>query len=125
VEAGIPTSFGIDMVEVVLDLDPEGCPSAVEFSGSPGAEARFVIQIWRLSATGEGSNIRPMGEMVSQFPAGQVAYLQTRDDPARYDGLGLVITRLDAREDMDGEGSYTIRLGPAGEAGSLATGLLR
>jgi hypothetical protein len=123
VEAGIPTSFGVDMVEVVLDLDPEGCPSAVEFSGSPRAEARFVIQIWRLSATGEGSNIRPLGEVVSQFPAGQVAYLQTQDDPARYDGLGLAITRVDAREKLDKEGLYTIRLGPADRAGSLANDL--
>ena len=121
--AGIPSSYGIDLVEVALDPRADGQSLVVEFYPGPGAKARFAVQVWRIGAPGERTSIEPAAQVLSRGPDRRVTYRVAEVNSVQHGGLGLAITRVDAREKMDREGSYTIRLGPADRAGSLANDL--
>ena len=120
---GIPSSFGIDLVEVVLDPMPDGYGLAIALSGSPGAEARFAVQVWKVSISGEGSKLQPEAEVIGQGPDRQILYMMPGIDATQYRRLGVAVTRLDAREHVDSEGSYTISLRPV-DGGSFAVSKL-
>ena len=68
-------------------------------------------------------SIEPAAQVLSRGPDRRVAYRGAEVNSVQHGSLGLAITRVDAREKMDREGSYTIRLGPADRAGSLANDL--
>jgi hypothetical protein len=118
--AGIPSSFGIDLVEVALDASADGRPLRIEVQGAPGAQAVFHVQLWR----GSGGRTpdpelltagSPVLEAVEQTgPDGQRVYLLPEIDTAAHERLGLILTRVDAGEGLDGDGAYAIVLRPGG-----------
>jgi hypothetical protein len=117
---GIMSSFGIDLIEVVLDPAPDGQPLAIEFHPDLASRAKFDVQLWLLEPREEGSLPRRLPVEVSPADAGR--RLRSAIPPGRtLPGIrvGLIITRLDTREDADPIGKYTIVLRPpvSGSAG--------
>ncbi len=109
--AGIPSSFGIDLIEVMLDPRVQGHSLTVELRGAPGAAAQFRVQLWTLDA-GDGSSPALVGEPVRLEVAEDGAHL-VRALPAggsTYDRLGLAIVRVDSGEAADPAGAYTLVL---------------
>jgi hypothetical protein len=116
---GIAGSFGIDLIEVALDPAADGQSLVLEFYGAPSGDARFDLQLLPLLDSGPGGKPRPIPagraamELLSKSdPDGRQVYIIRAIDTALYNRLGLIITRLDARETLDPLGEYTILLRP-------------
>jgi hypothetical protein len=121
---GIPSSFGIDLVEVALEASAHGRPLTVEVYGEAGAAAQFRVQVWKLIGGVDGSPLASIGppEMLEMSgPGGHLRYTIPAFDTAACDRLGLVITRVDARESADPKGAYTLVLSPEARSGEAAS----
>ncbi|MEJ2212048.1 MAG: hypothetical protein P8129_23860 [Anaerolineae bacterium] len=123
--SGIPSSFGIDLLEVTLDPSAPGQPLAIEFYGNPGARARFAVQIWKVENSGKRSSLQPGVQLFGQGATRQTIYLMDEAEATGYDRVALAITRLDAWENADQEGSYNIRLYGADQSGPVPSDSLR
>jgi hypothetical protein len=111
--AGIPSSFGIDLVEVVVDPSVQGRALAVELHGEPGAAARFRVQLWTLLDAEDGFEPAWMGDPMmfeNVGTDGHLIYTLPAIDTAAYNRLGLVIVRVDADEATDAVGAYSLVL---------------
>ena len=107
----------MDFVDVVLDPASDGQPLTLEFYGAPGADAEFNVQLWRLMDSGDGTRPRRVPtqttatEVLTRANAdGHLVYAIPAIDVTAYNGLGLIITRVDAKESLDPVGAYTIVL---------------
>jgi hypothetical protein len=116
---GIGSSFGMDFVDVMLDPAADGQPLTLEFHPAPGADAAFNVQLWKLMGSGTGARPQrvPAGVTTTEVlmqanPDGHLFYVVSAIDTTAYNRLGLIITRLDAQEDSDPVGEYTILLFP-------------
>lgn len=113
---GIRGSFGIDLVDVMLDPATDGRPLTIEFRAMSAPGVEFSVQVVPLAGSGEGS--APLrgaadtvaGEILSVGADGQRSTLIPADRTASYNRLGLIITRLDAAETSDLLGEYAIVL---------------
>jgi hypothetical protein len=120
--AGIPSSYGVDLIDVVLDPGAVGQTLVVEVYGAPAAEAEFEVQVWRLAAPGEGvgSQRWPTRSTAPETLApvgadGRLSHVIPAIDTPAYNRLGLIITRIDAQEGSDPIGAYTIVLRPGAD----------
>jgi len=115
--AGIPSSFGIDLVDVALDPSLNGQPLVIEFYGAAGTESEFAVQVWYLMDLKDGTQPRPVATQAVPAAArseagqdGHTSLVIPQIDTAKYDRLGLVITRIDGQESFDPSGAYTVTL---------------
>jgi hypothetical protein len=114
--AGIRSSFGMDFIDVVLDPAVDGQPLVLELYGAPGADAEFVVQLWKLMGSGQGAKPRRVPsqmtapEVLRANGNGHFNYVIPAVDMKAYNRLGLIITRVDANESLDPVGAYTITL---------------
>ena len=109
--AGIPSSFGVDFVEVELETTRD-YPLTIEVRGAPGAAATFEVQLWQLMDNSvEAQTVSPA--TVKQMGTdGATSYIIAGINTKQHDRLGVIITRVDTREDLDTNGAYTIVLHP-------------
>jgi hypothetical protein len=111
--AGVPSSFGIDLVDVALDPSLDGQSLTLEFHSAREGEAEFAVQIWRLVVPADGSRPRPTSEiLIAENSDGHLFHVIPTINTAECNRMGLVITRTDAQESLDPEGTYTVVLQP-------------
>jgi hypothetical protein len=117
--AGINSSFGMDFVDVTLDPITDGQSLTVEFYSDQLTEAEFNVQIWMLIDSDSGmsrprvTNIMATEKILARGnPAGRLFYVIPAIDMTKFNRLGLVITRIDAKEGSDPIGAYSIVLHP-------------
>jgi hypothetical protein len=115
----VPSSFGADFVDIVLDPVADGRPMTLDFHTAPGAASQFNVQVWKLGNAGEGSRPRPTSlnggnpeTLTTRNPEGGLSYVIPAVDTTQVNRLGLIITRIDADESLDPVGAYTIELRP-------------
>jgi len=113
--AGIPSSYGIDFIELVLSPEMNGKPLTLEFHETPGAAAEFNVQIWMLKdVQGSGKLQRIthqttfLGEVNSLNTNGVWVFAIPAIDTSVYDRISLIITRLDNQESLDPLGEYSL-----------------
>jgi hypothetical protein len=113
----IPSSFGVDFVDVMLDSSADGHPLRLEFQGVPGAAGEFAVQVWQLKDPGEDKRPRPtptptagLEILKAANSGGELSYVIPAIDPTESNRLGVIITRVDANERLDPVGAYTIVL---------------
>jgi hypothetical protein len=108
--AGIPSSYGIDLLEVVLTPALDGQTLTIEFSSDPGVE--FVVQVWLLAdPAGSGQPPAICAPMRLRGTSnGSQVYTIKRVELDSFDRLGLAITRVDAKEESNPAGAYTLQL---------------
>jgi len=108
----IPTSYGMDFVEIQVDSSIQDPSLAIQFKGVE-AVARFNVQVWKL-VSGETAPraAAPAPEMMKQNSDGVYTLVLSQGDATAYDRLALIITRLDPHETADVSGSYQILLAP-------------
>ena len=117
--AGINSSFGMDFVDVELDPTTDGQSLTVEFYSDQWTEAEFDVQIWTLIDSDSGIS-RPRVTSITATekilargtPDGQLVYVIPEIDLTNSNRLGMVITRIDAKEGSDPIGAYSIVLRP-------------
>ena len=82
-----------------------------ERHGSPAGSAEFRLEVGRLMAAGR--RLLPAAlapEAAVSRPDGSLSFSLPELDLARYNRLGLIITRVDGGERLDPVGSYTLVL---------------
>ncbi|MGD8599482.1 MAG: hypothetical protein PVJ26_20890 [Anaerolineae bacterium] len=109
---GIPSSFGIDLIEVKLEAATPGKALTIEIHGAPGSGAVLNVQLWKPASQPLASEAVPQGIVQRREPDGAPVHIIPAIDAAGQDRLGLIITRVDARERLDPKGTYTIVLRP-------------
>jgi hypothetical protein len=110
--AGIPSSFGTDVVEVALDAAVDGTALTIAVRGAAGSAAQFQVQLWQIDDGGTGEQIGPQESLEGIEGDGQFVYSVSEIDTTAHSRLSLVITRADAAEGTDPVGAYTIVLSP-------------
>jgi hypothetical protein len=115
--AGIRSSYGMDLIEVILHEEADGLPLTIEFQGEPGAEARFSVQLVKLVDDGTGTSwqpsltaVGPAQPLMQTTGDERLFYTISEIDTQTSNRLGLIITRLDSQEEADPVGAYTILL---------------
>jgi hypothetical protein len=110
--AGIPSSFGMDLVEVALDPAADGRSLTIVVHGEAGSEAEFQVQIWKINGEGAGEQVAVAERSEDAWVEGQLVYVVPEIETTAHSRLGLAITRIDSAEATDPEGAYTIILSP-------------
>jgi hypothetical protein len=106
----IPSSYGMDFVDVRLDPTLQGQPLTIKVHGM-GDTARFNVQIWQLGpGVVKPRAITPQPESVPRNEDGVHVYLIPQLDTTTVNRLALIITRLDPDETAEPAGSYSIAL---------------
>ena len=111
----IPTSYGIDFVEIEMDSTADGKSLMVKFDKSSVSNAEFAVAIVLLNSQEhepETKN-RPisMGEpKLLKDEDGHFMFSIDRVNLNEFDYVGLIITRTDSNEELDNHGSYTIQI---------------
>ncbi|HSL28385.1 MAG TPA: hypothetical protein VK900_04225 [Anaerolineales bacterium] len=115
VNGSIPSSFGIDLVE--LDITPITRTEQVKliFASTSSAEVKFHVQVWTLTTNDEagesGEQPAPVGEPVSLWS--NDGSLEINIDTLRRgetEALGLIIVRIDPFEEQQTTGAYSIHV---------------
>jgi hypothetical protein len=116
---GISSSFGIDFVEVELELGAQGQALGLEFYGDPQGVAEFGVEIWGLVDDGIPYRVEtalarvvPSLHLTATMIGRRLLFDIPEIDAGKADRLALIITRLDGDEDSDSVGAYTIALQP-------------
>jgi hypothetical protein len=111
----IPSSFGVDFVDLILDPAADGHPLTIELQGAPGAAAEFAVQVWALKDRGHGPEPQPVPTptaspeiLETASPGERVSYAIPAVDTRESNRLGIIITRVDTEERSDPVGAYTI-----------------
>ena len=109
--AGIPSSFGMDYIEIDLNDAANAQALTLEIYGTPGAVAVFDVQVWELVMDGS-QHLIPLGDTVT-LTADSDGHL-THTFPASPNRatrrLAVIITRVDAQENIDPLGAYTLEM---------------
>lgn len=108
--AGIPSSFGMDLVEVELDAAANGTSLTIKVYGTPGSAAVFNVQLLRLTDEILAAQSTAPEAVARIGPERPFVHVIPQIDTTEYNRLSLVITRVDAEERLDGDGAYTIVL---------------
>jgi hypothetical protein len=123
--AGIPSSFGTDLIEVSLDPRADGSALTIAFQAAPTARSEFAVQVWHLNTRGPGARPQLSGGQLEPtiLTTGQgdryLVHRTSTINTSLFDRLALIITRTDTGERQDPEGGYTLWLYP--DAEHLAT----
>jgi hypothetical protein len=106
----IPSSYGMDFIEVRLDPTVQDQPLTIRFQALAAA-TRFSVQIWML-ASGEATPraITRQPETFGHYRDESYVYTLRKVDTSAYNRLALIITRLDPDEATDPAGKYHITL---------------
>jgi hypothetical protein len=118
--AGIPSSYGIDFIEIELDPAVDGQSLTIEFLTDPAAAAELHAELGFLQATGPGRLPAMVGafEPLSRSETDGLLSVTIRQiDMSRWDRLALIITRLDSAEAIDPDGAYSLVLRPSAGPG--------
>jgi hypothetical protein len=115
---GVENSFGIDLVEISIDVSVQGEPITIEIDRGPRSKAIFEAEIVQLMDRGDGLRPKPVlgagaspGWLSRTTPEGPLA-VTIEAAGAPFNKLGLIITRVDAGEKLDPVGAYTITIRP-------------
>ena len=106
-DGAIPTSYGMDFIEVTLNPFLQDQPVAVTFRGG-GAVARFNVQIWKLGPGPKPHAITLYPEIVPQNQGDDHVYVIPQLDTTTYDRLAIIVTRIDGEESSDPAGAYAV-----------------
>jgi hypothetical protein len=109
----IPASYGMDFLEVRLHPGLDGRPLQLRFQVE-GPVAHFSVQMWKIGpGTGLGLPyaLTPAPDVVPlDRTRGAHVYTIPAVDRQAYGRLALIITRLDAAEQVDPAGAYQLTL---------------
>jgi len=107
--AGIPSSFGIDYIEINLDQTATGRSITIEITGEPGAATELSALVWTMAV--DGSEATPIADAKQMSVDGDHLLITTPSlDWRAVQRLALILIRTDAQEAADPVGAYTVRI---------------
>ncbi len=122
----IRSGFGMSFVEIRLDPSAGKGPLAIEFSGVPGEQTRFHVEVWELADEAGDAKPRKISDQVASLDTisgagseGHFNVVLPEIDPTVVNRLALIITRLDGQDEKGISGEYYLALHPTAGDGSL------
>ena len=115
VEGAIPSSYGIDLIELELDPSVKGETLQLEFDSLAEPHLEFHVELWKTKVNHE-SNEPEHGSPIPDKPVsvatenGSLVIEMPTVNSADFNGLGLIITRIDPHEKTEPTGAYSIKL---------------
>jgi hypothetical protein len=109
INGNIPTSYGIDFIELTLDSSTSGQSFQITFDKSSVSQADFTVQVMLLKS-GELKPVLAKESELLNTKAGRIEFETGNINLNEFDCLGLLITRIDSNEQQDAAGSYTIQV---------------
>jgi len=117
--AGIQSSFGMDFVDLQLRPEVKGQSLTIELHLDAKGRAEFDVQVLKLNKLGSGGfssqqlvQVARPENLEQQNQAGTLSMTIPTVDLDSYNRLGVIITRVDANEDLDSHGVYTLVIRP-------------
>ena len=117
----ISSSYGIDLIDLDLGSSMDRKDIKIVFAHSPHSSSAFHVEVWK-TRTDLGEQGSPPAQIVGSIavsPGDGKMILEVENiGNTPFDGLGLIITRVDPYEDTEPTGAYSIQLlaeSPAGD----------
>jgi len=108
--AGIPSSFGMDFIEITLPQTADGSSLTIEIAGEADAAAEFSAQVWELALDRQTAIPVRSPVTLSTTPDGHLVHRISLLDWRTTQRLAIIIVRTDAQEQADPIGAYTLSL---------------
>ncbi len=113
--AGIKSSYGMDFIELKLRPEVNGQPLTIEVLPRSQSRVEYKVQIVRMYRTGNGgiasqkaAQVMPAETLAENLPGAPLSYHIPALDLDTYNQIGVIITRVDAGENLDPVGAYTL-----------------
>ena len=115
VNGNIPTSYGIDFVEVELGTVTDDKSLKLSIAKSSASKAEFSIEVVLVKTHRAPSDVEDKSVLIRELPAidmgnGHFVFDIDNINLSQFDCLGLIITRIDTNEKTDSNGSYTVQI---------------
>ena len=110
--AGIPSSFGMDFIEITLPQTADRSALTIDIAGEADAVAEFSAQVWELALDGQTAIPLRSPVTLSTTAEGHLVHRISTLDWQTTQRLAIIIVRTDAQEQADPIGAYTISLRP-------------
>jgi hypothetical protein len=114
VSGNIPSSFGIDFVELGLEKVTDGKSLMIRFAQPSVSLAEFKVSVALFKSAESTSRSTSPGLIVeAEFEIddnGNMNFEIDRIDLNEFDTIGLIIVRTDPNENLDATGSYTVQV---------------
>jgi hypothetical protein len=114
VSGNVPSSYGLDFVELDVDMAAAGRSLAIRFMGSSVSLAEFEVSVVLVKSAGSTSGddlpvmvgeTRPSSEEDAELIL-DIEHIDLNE----FDRIGLIIVRTDPNEKLDKNGSYTVQI---------------
>jgi hypothetical protein len=113
ISGSIPSSYGIDLIDVALTTSMRGKNLTIIFADPTYSDPEFHVEVWK-TRTIVGENGFQAAQMVEQVPLtvhNRRLILEVENiGLSSFDGLGIIVTRTDPYEDVETTGAYSIQL---------------
>lgn len=114
ITGSIPSSYGIDLKELVLDPALNGKTLKLVFTGDSDSSLAFNVEVWKIRVQGEDNDIvlqavqrvKPISAITEN---GSLAIEIKNLNMDEFNSLGLIVTRMDPHEDLEAAGAYSIQ----------------
>jgi hypothetical protein len=115
VSGAIPSSYGIDLIDVQISPSLRGKKLKFLFTGPADSELEFHVEVWKtriINKNGEPErqSVQKAEPISGQTENGNLTLEFQNLSKNDFDSLGLIITRIDPYEDQETTGAYSIQL---------------
>lgn len=113
ISGSIPSSYGIDLIEVALSTSMRGKNLEIFFADPSHSSPEFHVEVWKTRTMQDEKGAQPT-QIIGHIPLtaedGRLVLQLENIGLTTFDGLGLIITRIDPYEDTETTGAYSIQL---------------
>ena len=115
VEGAIPSSYGIDLIELALDPSLKGETLKLEFDSLAEPQLEFHVELWKTIADQDNNEPEYVYSIIEKPVSvatenGSLVVEIPTASSVDFNGLGLIITRIDPHEKTESTGAYSIKL---------------
>jgi hypothetical protein len=117
--AGIKSSFGMDFIDLQLQPEVNGQPLTIELYAQAQGGAQYHVQLLKLQKLGGSGmssqrmvQVSPPEMLRNEVPDATLSLSIPAVELDTYNRIGIIITRVDAREHLDPVGAYTLVVNP-------------
>jgi hypothetical protein len=109
----IPSSYGIDLIEVELNSSMQG--KNLQFVFTNLADSKFHVEVWKTrtinrNGVPERQSAQTIEPISVEAENGSLIFEVQNLNNSDFDGLGMIITRMDPYENEETTGAYSIQL---------------
>jgi hypothetical protein len=114
IRGSIPSSYGIDLNELVLDPALDGKTLKIILTGGSDPRVAFNMEVWKIKTLEEDNNVTRQAiqrfEPISTVTENGSLTMEIKNlNLDEFNSLGLIITRMDPHEDLETAGAYSIQ----------------